>query len=61
VSIAQSSRDIDVHENVIRKWAKDFSAEPAQAFPGHGTMKPEQAELERLQRKVHKLKPSGTS
>ena len=56
VSIAQASREHDVHENVIRKWAKDFAADPAQAFPGHGTMTPEQAEIERLKREVQKLK-----
>lgn len=56
VSIAQASRDLDVHENVLRKWAKDFASDPAQAFPGHGTMKPEQAEIERLRREVQKLK-----
>ena len=27
-----------------------------QAFPGHGIMKPEQAEIERLRREVQKLK-----
>ncbi len=36
VSVAQASRDIDVHENVLRKWAKEFGADPEQAFPGHG-------------------------
>ena len=56
VSIAQASRDLDVHENVIRKWVRDFAADPGQAFPGHGTMKPEQAEIERLKREVQKLK-----
>lgn len=56
VSIARASRDLDVHENVLRKWAKDFASDPAQAFPGHGTMKPEQAEIERLRREVQKLK-----
>ena len=56
VSIAQASRDLDVHENVLRKWAKDLASDPAQAFPGHGTMKPEQAEIERLRREVQKLK-----
>lgn len=56
VSIAQASRDLDVHENVIRKWVRDFAADPAQAFPGHGAMKPEQAEIERLRREVQKLK-----
>jgi transposase-like protein len=26
VSIAQAARDLDVHENVLRKWVKDFAA-----------------------------------
>ena len=56
VSIAQAARDLDLHQNVIRKWLKDFDAGPGQAFPGHGNMKPEQAEIERLKREVQKLK-----
>jgi hypothetical protein len=36
VSVAQVSRDFDVHENVVRKWVKEFGADPKQAFPGHG-------------------------
>ena len=32
-----ASRDIDVHENVVRKWVKEFGADPKQAFPGHGS------------------------
>jgi transposase len=56
VSVAQAARDLDVHENVLRKWVKEFGADPVQAFPGHGQMKPEQQEIERLRREVHKLK-----
>ena len=56
VSVAQASRDIDVHENVVRKWVKEFGADPKQAFPGHGQMKPEQLEIDRLRREVAKLK-----
>ena len=56
VSVAQASRDLDVHENVLRKWIKDYVADPQQAFPGQGKMKPEQVELERLRREVRKLK-----
>jgi hypothetical protein len=41
----RSARDIDVHENVLRKWVKEFGAGPKQAFPGHGQMKPEQLEI----------------
>jgi len=35
---------------------RDFAADPVQAFPGQGQMKPEQAEIERLRREVAKLK-----
>ena len=56
VSVAQAARDLDVHENVLRKWVKEFGADPAHSFPGHGQMKPEQQEIERLRREVVKLK-----
>jgi transposase len=56
VSVAQASRDLDVHENLLRKWIKDFETDPRQAFPGQGNMKPEQAEIERLRREVQKLR-----
>ncbi|QXX76106.1 hypothetical protein MHY1_02941 [Methylovirgula sp. HY1] len=49
-------RDLDVHVNVLRKWVKEFSAEPAQAFPGQGQMKAEQVKITRLRREVSKLK-----
>lgn len=56
VKIAQAARDLDVHANVLRKWIRDVAADPAHAFPGHGQMKPEQLEIERLRREVTKLK-----
>lgn len=56
VSAAQAARDLDVHENVLRKWVKEFGSDPVQAFPGHGQMKLEQQEIERLRREVNKLK-----
>ncbi|MBB4575710.1 transposase [Rhizobium lentis] len=56
VSVAQASRDLDVHENVLRKWVREYGSDPVQAFPGHGQMKPEQLEIERLRKEVAKLK-----
>ena len=56
VSVAQAARDLDVHENVLRKWVNDIGSDPLQAFPGHGQMKPEQLEIERLRREVNKLR-----
>lgn len=56
VSVAQASRDLDVHENVLRKWVRDFAVDPGQAFPGRGQVKPEQLEIDKLRREVVKLK-----
>src|SRR6185437_836317 len=56
VSIAQASRDLDVGENVLRRWVKEFTSDPMQAFPGQGQVKPEQQEIDRLRREVTKLK-----
>ena len=56
ISVAQASRDLDIHENVLRKWAKAYAADPANAFPGTGQMKPEQAEVAALKREIKKLK-----
>jgi transposase len=56
VAVAQASRDLDVHENVLRKWMKELVTDPVQAFPGQGQMKADQIEIERLRREVIRLK-----
>lgn len=56
VAVTQAARDLGLHENVLRKWVRELVADPQQAFPGHGQMKPEQAEIERLKKEVAKLK-----
>jgi transposase len=56
VSVAQAARDLGVHENVLRKWVRGLEADPQQAFPGHGQMKPEQLEIDRLRKEVANLK-----
>ena len=56
VSFAQAARDLDVHENVLRNWVREFDADPKHAFPGLGQMKPEQLEIDRLRKEVARLK-----
>src|SRR6516164_7378210 len=56
VAVVRAARDLNVHENVLRKWVKEFGADPQHAFPGHGQMKPAQLEIERLRREVQELK-----
>lgn len=56
VAKSEAARQLGIHLNVLRKWVKDFEADPQQAFPGPGQMKPEQAELERLRRENVRLR-----
>ena len=56
VKVRQAAKDLGIHENVLRKWVKDFAADPQQAFPGRGKMKPDDAEVARLRRKLAKTK-----
>ena len=32
VSVAQAARDLDLHENVLRKWVRDHAADPGSAL-----------------------------
>ena len=56
VTAVQAARDLDLHVNVLRKWVVELAADPGAAFPGHGQLKPESQELERLRRENAKLK-----
>lgn len=55
VTVAQAARDLDIHENVLRRWARQYREDPAHAFPGAGQMKPEQAEIAQLKKETLKL------
>jgi len=56
VAAAQAARDLDVAESVLRRWMRELSGDPAQAFPGNGLLKPDQIEIARLRKEVAKLK-----
>lgn len=56
VSFAQASRDLDVAESVLRRWARETGGAPQQAFPGRGQVGPEQQEITQLRREVARLK-----
>lgn len=35
-SFAQLARQLEVHENVLRRWQREYEREPSRAFPGKG-------------------------
>ena len=56
VTVAQAARDLELSQTLLRKWVRQFVADPRDAFPGLGQQKPEDAELTRLRREVARLK-----
>jgi transposase len=56
VTIAQASRDLGLHSNVLRKWVKDSRENADQAFPGRGKQRPDDAEVSRLRPEPAKTK-----
>ena len=50
MTATQASRDLGLHVNVLRKWVQEAKQHGAQAFPGQGRMRPDDAEVARLMR-----------
>ena len=57
VSVAQAARDLDVHENMVRRFGEGRRTSiRCKLFAGHGQEKPEQLEIERLRKENAKLR-----
>ena len=56
MAAAQVARDLGIHANVVSRWVREARADQAQAFPGHGQMKADDAEMARLKRELAKTK-----
>lgn len=56
VSVSLAARDLDIGETVLRRWVRELTQDPQQAFPDKGVMKAEQAEIDKLRKEVAKLK-----
>ncbi len=61
VALSQVALDLELNENMLRRWIREFSEDPQDAFPGLGHMKHEQADIVRLQQEVAKLKWNAIS
>jgi transposase len=49
-SFARLARELELHENVLRRWQREFEKQPGRAFPGKGqggVRLDREAELER--------------
>ena len=55
MSQAQVSRELGISRETINRWRKQLQADPEQAFPGHGKLKPRDEELATLRRENNRL------
>jgi len=56
VQQAQVSRELDVSENSLARWRREYEADPEGSFPGLGRMKPADAELARVKKENARLR-----
>jgi len=56
VSVAQAARDLGLHVNLLHRWIRADRDHGTEAFPGHGRMRPDDAEVARLKRELAKTK-----
>ena len=47
--------ELGLHVNTIYKWAEQYRADPQNAFPGSGNMKPDEAALSKANRRIREL------
>lgn len=52
---AKELDELDIHEDVMRKWVRELRDEPQEAFLGNGKLNPD-AEIAQLRKKVAELK-----
>lgn len=55
-TIGRVATELGIHPNTLRAWIKELEKDPEHAFPGHGKLKPEAAEMQRLKRENARLK-----
>jgi transposase len=51
-SIAETARNLGIHENLLRTWKKKYLEDTKDSFPGTGHLKPQDEELWRLRKKL---------
>jgi transposase len=49
-SASQLERELGLGKGNLGRWKKEFAADGADAFPGHGRLTPEQEQLRQLER-----------
>jgi transposase len=53
-TVAEVSRALGIHENLLHKWKKQYIEDPLNAFPGKGHIKERDEEIVRLRKALER-------
>ena len=56
LSAQQIADDLDISKSSLYRWRRELQADPKQAFPGNGNLKPRDQEVEQLRRELHRVR-----
>jgi transposase len=54
--VRKVARDLDIHPNLLHQWRRKFVEDGTEAFVGKGHLRPQEAELRRLQKELEEIK-----
>jgi transposase len=54
--VRKVARDLDIHPNLLHQWRRKFVEDGTDAFVGKGHLRPQEAELRRLQKELEEVK-----
>lgn len=54
-TIAQASREYELHESMINRWKRQYRENPDKAFSGNGRISKDQAKIAELERTIGQL------
>ena len=51
-SVSQVALDLGIHENILRRWIKEYEQDPEHSFPGLGKLKDPDEEIRQLRKRL---------
>ena len=54
--VSEVARDLGLRPDMLRRWQRELAADPQQAFPGQGYLKPDEEEMRRLRRELERIR-----
>lgn len=54
--VSQVAADLGIGTSMLRRWRREFEADPEAAFPGEGKLKPSDEDLTALRRELRRVR-----